>query len=311
MEIDPLHVFLTGVTGYIGGSVAQKLIASGHRVSGLVRSEEKAAQLRELGIEPVRGTLSDLSVIAEAATRADAAINTANSDDYGAAEALVNALKGSGKTLVHTSGTSVVADRAAGEYSDAVFNEDSPFEPLPERMLRVAIERMVLSGAQHGLRTIVIRPSLIYGRGTGLNPDSLQLPKLIGLAQEHGIARHVGRGLNVWSHVHIGDAADLYLLALKSAPAAASIFFAENGEAAWKDMASAIGRMLGLGGETKDWPVEEALSAWGPGAITSYGSNSRVRAEKARRVLDWQPKGAPLFEEIERGCYREDFGKKP
>jgi nucleoside-diphosphate-sugar epimerase len=304
-----VKVFITGATGYIGGSLAAKLVATGHHVLGLVRQQDKAAQLKTRGIEPVLGTLADLSVVANAARGADAVVNAASSDDSFVADAIIEALAGSGKALLHTSGSSVVADRGVGEYSDLVFNEDSPFEPLPERLLRVAIERKVLLAAQRKVRSVVIRPTLIYGRGHGLNPNSVQLPQLVKLAKQHGVARHVGRGLNVWSHVHIDDVVDLYILALENAPAA-SVFFAENGEASWKSMASSIGKLLGYGAETKDWPVEDALREWGAGAITSYGSNSRVNALKARKMLGWNPSGPPLIQEIEHGCYREDFGSK-
>jgi nucleoside-diphosphate-sugar epimerase len=295
---------MTGATGYIGGSVAAKLLQGGHKVSGLVRTEEKAAQLQQRGIEPVLGTLADFHKIAQAATQSDAVINAASADDSFCVEAIVHGLAGSAKPFIHTSGTSVVSDRAAGEYSDAVFNEDTPFEPLPERMLRVAIDRAVLTGARKNIRSVVIRPSLIYGRGHGLNPNSVQVPNLIALAKKHGVARHVGRGLNVWSHVHLDDLVDLYLLALAHAPAG-SLFYAENGEAQWKLLASAIGRLLGFGGETKDWPMEEAVREWGVNAITSYGSNSRVSALKARKMLGWAPKGPALLDDVEHGSYRE------
>jgi nucleoside-diphosphate-sugar epimerase len=299
-----VQVFITGATGYIGGSVAAKLLQGGHTVLGLVRTGEKATQLKQRGIEPLIGTLADFHQIVQAARQCDAVINAANADDSFSVEAIIQGLAGSGKPFIHTSGTSVVSDRAAGEYSDAIFNEDSPFEPLPERMMRVAIDRAVLMAARKGVRSIVIRPSLIYGRGHGLNPDSVQIPHLIELAKKYGIARQVGRGQNVWSHVHIDDIVDLYLLALEHAPAC-SLFYAENGEAAWKSLASAIGRLLGFGSETKDWPIEEAVREWGAGAITSYGSNSRVRALKARKMLGWAPKGVGVLEDIERGSYRE------
>lgn len=298
-----MNIFITGASGYIGGSVAAKLIEQGHSIVGLVRAQDKAAQLQARGITPVLGTLADFPIIVQAAREADAVINTASADDSFSAEAIIQGLAGSRKPFIHTSGTSVVSDRAAGEYSDAVFNEDSPFDPLPERLMRVAIDRTVLAAARRGVRSIVIRPSLIYGRGHGLNPNSIQIPHLIELAKKHGVARHVGRGLNVWSHVHIDDVVALYLLALKDAPAS-SLFYAENGEAAWKTLAAAIGRLLGFGGETKDWPIEEAVREWGPGAITSYGSNSRVSALKARKMLGWAPKGPPLLEDVEHGSYR-------
>jgi hypothetical protein len=68
-------------------------------------------------------------------------------------------------------------------------------------------------------------------------------------------------------------------------------------------MASAVGRLLGFGAETRDWQVEEAIREWGPGAIISYGSNSRVSALKARKMLGWAPKGRPLPDDIETGSY--------
>jgi nucleoside-diphosphate-sugar epimerase len=299
-----MRIFVTGASGYIGGSIAAALINAGHSVVGLVRQTDKASQLALRGIQPLLGTLADLAEITEAARAADAVINTANADEFLAADTLIKALAGSGKVLIHTSGTSVVSDRAAGEYSTAIFQEDSPFDPLPERRLRVAIDRAVLAAAQQKIRSVVIRPSLIYGRGHGLNPHSIQLPRLIELARKYKIARHVRRGLNVWSHVHIDDLVDLYLLALDAAPPG-SLFYAENGEASWKAMASAVGRLLGFGAETRDWPIEEAVHEWGPSAITSYGSNSRVSALKARKMLGWAPKGRTLLDDIETGSYAE------
>ena len=300
-----MKVFITGATGYIGGSLAAKLISLGHAVSGLVRTKDKAAQLEARRITPVLGTLADVLTVSAAAKAADAVINTANSDDFFVASALVDALADSGKPLLHTSGSSVVADRAAGEFSRAIYNEDSPVEPLPERMLRVAVDKAVLAAAQRDVRTVVIRPTLIYGRGHGLNPHSMQVPHLIELAKKYGIGRHVGRGLNVWSHVYIDDVVSLYIAALEKAPAG-TLYYAENGEVSWKVLASAIGQMLGFGADTKDWPITEAMREWGAGAITSYGSNSRVRAHKARKMLDWTPSGPPLLQEIAT-TYREDF----
>jgi uncharacterized protein YbjT (DUF2867 family) len=136
-----VRIFVTGASGYIGGSIAAALMNAGHSVVGLVRQADKASQLARQGIQPLFGTLADLAEITEAARTADAVINTANADDFLAADTLLNALAGSGKVLIHTSGTSVVSDRAAGEYSAAIFHEDSPFDPLPERLLRVAIDR--------------------------------------------------------------------------------------------------------------------------------------------------------------------------
>ncbi|HZP75481.1 MAG TPA: NAD-dependent epimerase/dehydratase family protein [Pseudolabrys sp.] len=304
-----MKILVLGGSGYIGGSVAERLRAEGHAVLAQVRSAENAARVRERDMEPVQATLTELSAIAAAAKRADAVINAADAENAMLALSVLDALAGSGKCFIQTSGSSVIADRACGEGSEAIFNEDTPCTPLPERAARVAIDNLVLAAAQCGLRTIVIRPALIYGRGHGLKRHSIQLPKLIEVARAYGVARHVGRGLNIWSHVHIEDVIALYLRALKDAPAG-SLFYAENGETSWKDMAASVSRALGLGGATQDWPLEEALAALGVGAITSYGSNSRVRADKARRMLGWTPKHSAILDEIERGCYREDFGPR-
>jgi len=123
------------------------------------------------------------------------------------------------------------------------------------------------------------------------------------LAKAAGVPRHIGPGANIWSHVHVEDCADAYLLALKRAPAG-SFFFVENGEAAMVDTNRAVGRMLGLGDATEAWPMAEALRTWGPPMAHAMSSNVRVRADKARAMLGWSPQGAPLFDDIEHGSYR-------
>lgn len=298
-----MKIFIVGASGYIGGSVAAVLVAQGHAVSGLARSDETAAALQARGVVPVRGTLDDGGVLAAAARAADATVNAASADHRGAAEAMVQALAGSGKTFIHTSGSSIVGTRAAGELRDEIFDEDTPFTPSPQRAKRVAIDAMVR--AAPGLRGIVIAPSLIYGHGAGLNPHSIQVPWLIALAKKSGVAKHIGSGENRWSNVHIDDVAQLYLLAIATAPAGA-FYFAENGENSMREVCQAISRMLGQGGRTQSMTVAEAAVVWGEGAANdTMGSNSRVRARRARAELGWRPTARPLIEEIERGCYAE------
>jgi nucleoside-diphosphate-sugar epimerase len=304
-----MKIFVTGATGYIGGSVATKLIEAGHQVSGLARSDAAAAALKTRGIEPVAGELNLYTPFVEVAKRVDAVINAASSDNPFVAHALLTGLAGSGKTLIQVSGSSVISTYDNGEASENVFHEESPFTPAPEKAMRVAIDQSIMAAAQKGVRTIVIRPSLIYGRGIGINAASVQVPKLIDAAKKAGKPRHVGRGLNIWSHVHIADVADLFVLALEKAPAG-SLFYIENGEADFKTVTGAIGRMLGLGDATEDWPIGAAVEGLGPGAHLSFGSNSRVRADKARKVLGWQPKGGGLIDEIQKGVYAELHGKK-
>lgn len=302
-----MKVFITGATGYIGGSVATKLIERGDHVIGLARSDDAVAALKLRGIEPLRSDLNAYTPFIEAAKRADAVINAANSDNPFVVHALLDGLKGSGKALIQTSGSSVVAAYDNGEKSEATFDEDTPFTPQPEKAMRVAIDNQVLAAAQENVRTIVIRPTLIYGRGIGVSSASVQLPKLIDVAKKHGVPRHVGRGLNIWGNVHIADVADLYLRALdKAAPG--SVFYAENAETNFKSLAQSIGRMLGLGDATKDWPIGEAVEGMGPGAYLSFGSNSRLHGKRSRE-LGWKPKQGTVFDEIEAGVYAEVYGK--
>lgn len=295
-----MTIFLTGASGYIGGAVAVRLMRDGHRIRGLARSPETAARLQALGIEPVLGDLSDLALLAREAKAADAVVNTASADDRAAVEALLDALAGSGKPFLHTSGTSVVADDARGDRaSDRIYDEDTPVEPVPGKAARVAIDRLIVDAAGRGVRSVVLCNSLIYGTGPGLNADSVQIPTLVAAARKTGVVRHIGRGLNIWSNVHVDDMADLYALALERAPAGA-FYYVENGEASFAEAAAAIARRLGLGAP-QPWPADDAIAELGFGtAVYSLGSNSRVRGKRARAELGWAPKHGSLIEWIER-----------
>jgi len=301
-----MKIFITGASGYIGGSIAAALTAAGHQVSGLARSNEAAEALAKLGIEPVRGALDDAEVLAKAAYDADVTVNAANAGHRGAVEAMLKALASTGKTFLHTDGSSIVGTRSRGELVEKVFDEDTPFTPTPQRAPRVEIDRMVRSAANDGVRSVVIAPSLIYGLGHGLNPRSIQVPWLIKLAKKFGLAKHIGPGENRWANVHIDDVMALYLLAIEKAPAGA-FYYAENGENSMREVCEAISRMLGQGGRTQSMSVEEAAVEWGEGpANDTMGSNSRVRAKRARAELEWRPKARSLIEEIEGGCYAQE-----
>ncbi|MAG95264.1 MAG: NAD-dependent epimerase/dehydratase family protein [Alphaproteobacteria bacterium] len=298
-----MKIFVTGATGYIGGSVADGLISAGHEVHGLARSEARASEARERGIEPLIGTLDDAALLARAAGEADAVVNAANADHRGAAEAMLAGLAGSGKLFLHTSGSSIVGNRAGGEASDQVFDETTPLTPSPARAARVALDRDILAAADSGVRAAIICPSLIYGQGRGAGLNSVQVPWLIDLARKYGVARHIGSGGNIWSNVHIGDLVMLYLLAFEQAPAGA-FYYAESGENSMREVCQAISRMLGFGGDTDSMTIEEAAAEWGEGpANDTMASNSRVRAERARQELKWMAKAPSLIDEIERGCY--------
>jgi nucleoside-diphosphate-sugar epimerase len=299
-----MRVFVTGASGYIGGSVAVRLVAEGHQVSGLVRSKDAAAKVDELGIAPVHGTLADRDVLVEAARTADAVVNAANSDNRDVIDAILPALAGTGKFFLQTSGSSIVGDNAGGEPGENVYDEDTPVTPLPDKVERVAINDRVRAAAEDGVRGVVLCPTLIYGTGHGPHKDSIQVPQLIDLARKSGAARHVGRGLNIWSNVHIDDLVDLYVLAIEQAKPG-SFLYAENGEASMKALAAAISRLLGFGGRTEAIALEDATREWGGvAAAFTFGSNSRVRARRARADLGWRPHRIGLLEEVEHGSYQ-------
>lgn len=291
-------LFVTGASGYIGGTLALALLADGHRVRGLTRSPDSARRLAEQGIDPVIGTLEELDLLAREAHAADAVIHTASADHGPAVDALLEALAGSGKPLIHTSGASVVGDDARGlAASDTIVDETGPIMVAPVKQARRDIDLRVLAGAARGIRSCVICPSLIYGTGRGLNPHSVQIPFLVAQAREIGRVPVVGAGLPIWSNVHLDDVVDLYRLALDHAPAGA-FYFAENGEASFAELAHAIAHRLGLPG-TVNLTAEEAAARWGvPRARFSLGSNCRVRAMRARRELGWAPRHASVLDWI-------------
>jgi nucleoside-diphosphate-sugar epimerase len=280
-----MRVFLTGASGFIGGAVASALIADGHSVRGLVRSTAKADAVAAHGIEAVIGSLDDAALLAAEARAADAVVNAASSDHRGAVEALIAALKDSGKPLLHSSGSSIVADRAMGEPSDRISDEATPIEPAAEKAARVAIDRLVRNAP--GIRSMVLCNTMIYGNALGAPAQSVQIPALVREARASGVARFIGRGLNRWSNVHIADVAALYALAITKAPAG-TFMYVESGEEALGEIARAIAARLGLSA-ARSCSSEEAIAAWGRNmAVFSLGSNSRVRG-KAPTELGWSP----------------------
>ena len=208
-------------------------------------------------------------------------INAANSDNAFVVHALLDGLKGSGKTLIQTSGSSVVGAYDNGEASEDTFDEDTPFTPQPEKAMRVAIDNQVLAAAKDNVRTIVIRPTLIYGRGIGVAATSVQLPRLIDVAKKHGVPRHVGRGLNIWGHVHIADVVVALSAGARQGEAPARCSTRRTARRIFKSVTQSIGRMLGLGDKTQDWPIGEAVEALGPGAYLEL----RLEQPRAREAL--------------------------
>lgn len=297
-----MKVFMTGATGYIGGSIAAKLIERGDTVLGLTRSERGEASLKGMGVIPVRGTLKDERAIRAGIEGADAVINAADSDDPWVVRTIIESLAGSGRPFLHTSGASIVGDRSNGEFSDVVHSDRDQVVPLFEKTGRVGIDRAVADSASRAIRPVIFCPTMIYGRGRGPKRTSVQLPMLIALAREVGCGCHIGKGLNVWSNVHVDDLVAAYLTALDR-PEASGFFFLGEGEANFRDLASAISKSLGYGGATKAIEAEDAVMRFNPeAAVFALGSNSRIRADRTRDVLSWKPSGADIFATIDEAC---------
>ncbi|AMT87173.1 MULTISPECIES: NAD-dependent epimerase/dehydratase family protein [Pseudomonas] len=292
-----MNVFVTGAAGFIGGSIATALVQAGHKVTGLVRSAEQADELKALGMNALIGTLDDSQLLAQQARAADAVINAASSDHRGAVEALLDALRGSNKVFLHTSGSSIVGDASGGKSSDDIYYEDNLPEPTVDKADRVAIDNLVLAASKDGVNSAVICNTLIYGHSLGVKRDSVQLPRLLKQARKSGVVRHVGTGQNIWSNVHIEDVVALYQLALtRNVPG--TFYFVESGEASFIDMTTAMAEALDLG-KPQDWPLPDAEAEWGyEMANYGLGSNSRVRGKHARELLGWTPKRTSVVEWI-------------
>jgi nucleoside-diphosphate-sugar epimerase len=293
-----MEVFLTGATGYIGSAVAEALQKAGHKVTGLARTPEKAKQLEARGVRSSLGDLLKPETVAAPARAAEGVIHTANTNDVGAAQAdaavvraILKALEGSGKPFVYTSGVWVL-----GSTGDKVANEQTPLNPTPLVAHRTAIEQEVLGYKGRGVRTIVIRPALVYGRGGSI-------PKMMAQsAGETGAARYVGDGENRWPFVDVDDLAQLYVLALEKA-LPGSLYNAAHGPSyRVREVAEAASIGAGAKGKTQATPLEEArktMHAFADALVL----DQQVSSEKAKKELGWSPRAGSVLEDLKTGSY--------
>ena len=290
-----MKVFLTGATGYIGTAVADRLRAAGHNLTGLARSDAAADRLTAAGIRPVRGDFSDPKSVGSAAHSADGVISLATTYnpavDGPAVDAILDALAGSDKPFVYTSGI-----WSHGDTGDVVVDETTPPKPAALVEWRQAVENRVLEGAKRGTRTVVIRPAIVYGRAGGIPAG------FVDSARKEGAARYVGTGENRWPFVHVDDLADLYLLALERAPAGSLLLGVSGPSHPVREVAAAASRGAGAGGRTAAWPLEEArktLGAYADALVLDQQASGR----RAQDTLGWRPRRPDVLEDIERGSY--------
>jgi nucleoside-diphosphate-sugar epimerase len=290
-----MKVFLTGATGYIGSAVAERLLAAGHQLTALARSDASAAKLQAAGIQPVRGDFSDPKSVGAAARAADGAMSMATTYDPAidgpAIDAILDALAGSNKPFIYTSGI-----WSHGDTAGRVVDETSPANPAELVKWRQVVEDRVLQGAKRGIRTIVIRPAIVYGRGGGMPAGFVES------AQKEGAARFVGTGENRWPVVHVDDLADLYLLALEKAPPNTLLLGVSGPSQRVKEIAAAASRGAGGGGQTVAWPLEQArakLGAYADALVLDQQASGR----RAQELLGWRPYRPGVLEDIEHGSY--------
>lgn len=290
-----MNIFLTGATGYIGSAIAEALMKAGHSVTGLARSDESAGQLRLKGVTPHRGDLTSPASLASAAQALDGVIHTGTTNDgrldQAAIQAMLDALAGSGKPFVYTSGVWVLGD-TGGQTAD----ENAPLKPAALVAWRPAVERLVLDSVQRGVRPIVIRPALVYGRGGGIPAE------LVNSARDSGAARYVGTGENHWPVIDVDDLADLYLRAFEQAAAGTLLHAADSSAHRVKEVAEAASAGAGKDGRTESWPLEQARRTLGAYA-DALVLDQRVSSKKATSLLGWKPRAAGILEDLRRGSY--------
>ncbi|KAF9575540.1 hypothetical protein BGW38_008211, partial [Lunasporangiospora selenospora] len=289
-------VFVTGITGYIGGTALDLLLKkestnTKYAFRALVRSPERAEQdIRPLGIEPVIGSLDDVDIIQREATNADVVLHFADADHFPAIKAILQGLsersvgdqRRKRPILIHTSGTGVLLDRAKGQFkSEEIYRDDdeAKLKAIPHDQPHRNVDIEILSQDLVGkVDTYIVAPPTIWGRGTGpVNKNSIQIPHQIQLSLKSKQALQAGKGLNVWSRIHVIDLGRFYVELLERSleePQEHGVvgtlpknvegyYFAEDGEFTFGEVAqeiAAVFKELGINssGEVKSVDADNA-----------------------------------------------------
>lgn len=294
-----MRVFVTGATGFVGTVVVDDLIAAGHKVLGLVRSDEGAAALALKGADVQRGSLEDLESLAKGARETDGVIHTAFIHDFTkfaensaidrrAIETLGTALAGSNRPLIVTSG---LANLAQGRLAT---EEDTA--PEPSSMLPRASEYAGFAQTEKSVRAMAVRlPPSTHGKG-----DHGFVPMLIGIAREKGISAYIDEGINRWSATHRRDAAAVYRLALEKGVAGARYHAVAEEGVLFKDIATMIGRHLNLPVVSK--PRAEAFDHFGWFGLFA-GADASASGAWTREQLGWTPKEPGLLADMDANYF--------
>lgn len=312
-----MRVFVTGATGFIGSATVRDLIGVGHEVTGLARSAEAAAKLEALGAKVERGTIEDLECLARGAGRVDGVIHTAFfhafsqaglgtrlgvllggrpdrivkrfmttavEADRRAIEALGNALRGEGRSLVIAFPTMAMAQGRQAVETDTA-------DPAAVGGLRARSEAAAMAAAARGVRATIVRlPPAVHDEARqGL------VTRLIEIARKKQFSGYVEDGKNRWGAVHRLDAARLFRLALEKGEAGARYHAVSEEAIAFRDIADAIGRHLGV--PAKALSIDEAAKHFG-WLAPFVDADNPVSSQLTQQRLDWQPTNPRLLVDI-------------
>ncbi|KDN52016.1 NAD(P)-binding protein [Tilletiaria anomala UBC 951] len=331
----PKTLFLVG-TGFIGGSILTALLQERKdlEVSALTRNDGQAAKLKELGVQPVKGSLDDTETIKAQAAKSDIIIHVATADHISSAKAIAEGIRSrtnkSRKTIyIHTSGTGVLVDDSNGKYAadpaTYTFYDTRPAEidsrlkdSAPHRDVDLTLKQLLANEEaerEFNARAAIITPPLIYGLGTGpFNKQSIQVPAHIRAAVKAGKAFVVGGGKGIWNAIHIQDLVSAYLLLLshleQSPPGSPGgpYIYAETQLFSWGDLAQVVARRLHAVGKLSSKKMHTAtddeLNKFFFGVDVSYSvlaCNSISKAEKLP-ALGWKPNPSlpSLLESVEK-----------
>ena len=295
-----MQVFITGASGWIGSAAVDELLADGHTITALARSDASASALEAKGVRVQRGDLDDLAGIARGADAADAVLHLANKHDFAniavsnaaeraAVQTIGDALAGSDRPFLLASGVAGLADGrpAREEDTSPLSGPDAP---------RGGSENLALEFADRGVRTVSLRfaPTVHGARDHGF------VAAVVAAARERGVSGYPGEGTNRWAAVHRSDAARLVALALTKAPSGARLHAVAEEGVPTREIAEVIGRVLDLPVAPVAPDGVAAHFGWvGP----MYAMDFAATSTTTQGLLGWTPTGPTLFEDLEAGAY--------
>ncbi|MET0354717.1 MAG: SDR family oxidoreductase [Plantibacter flavus] len=295
-----MRVFVTGASGWIGSAAVDELLAAGHEVLGLARSNASAASLEAKGAVVLGGDLDDLALLRRGAVESEATLHLANKHDWSnpaesnraeraAVETLAEALVGSGKTLGLASGL-------FRPDADRPVLETDPHPAVGPESMRGGSENLAFDYQDRGVRSIALRfAPTVHG-----HHDHGFIAQIVAAAQRTGVSGYIGDGSNSWATVHRSDAARLVRLALEQAPAGARVHAVGEEGVQTRRIAEAIGEVLGL--STTSIDPDDAVEHFGfIGRF--FGAEMTASNTATRAAYGWEPIGPTLIEDIAAGAY--------